>query len=65
MFRVPGTVDFMPTSDDYRRKAEECRQLAKQATDKIERTSLLRMATEYDQLAKRMAEIEVRQGRAR
>jgi hypothetical protein len=53
----------MPTSEEYRRKAEECRRLAEQATDQIERASQIRMAAQWDQLAKRMAELEASRSR--
>jgi hypothetical protein len=48
----------MPTSEEYRRKAEECRRLAELAADERERGSHVKMATQWDQLAKRMAEVE-------
>jgi hypothetical protein len=49
----------MPTSEEYRLKAEECRRLAELAADERERASHIRMAAQWDQLAKRMAEVEV------
>ncbi len=48
----------MPTSEEYRRKAEECRRLAELATDDSERSSHTKMALQWDQLAKRMADVE-------
>jgi hypothetical protein len=58
-----GGVDVqghMPTSEEYRRKAEECRRLAELAADESERASYTKMAVEWDQLAGRMADIETR-----
>jgi|HubBroStandDraft_6_1064221.scaffolds.fasta_scaffold379905_2 hypothetical protein len=43
----------MPTSEEYRRKAGECRRLAELATDESERSSHTKMALQWDQLAKR------------
>jgi hypothetical protein len=51
---------LMPTSEDYRHKAEECRRLAEHAHKEIERGSLLRMAAQFEVLAKRKAAIEDR-----
>jgi hypothetical protein len=48
----------MPTSEDYRRNAEECRRLAKLATDESERASHTKMALQWDELAKRMGDVE-------
>jgi hypothetical protein len=48
----------MPTSEGYRRKAEECRRLAELAADERERASHIKVATQWDQLATRMAEVE-------
>lgn len=48
----------MPTSEEYQHKAQECRRLAELATDESERASYTKMAVQWDQLAKRMAEIE-------
>jgi len=48
----------MPSSEDYRRKAEECRRLVELTADEFERASHIKMATQWDQLAKRMAEVE-------
>jgi hypothetical protein len=52
----------MPTSEDYKRSAEECRRLAQQAHDDIEREALLRMAAQWDRLAQHKAKVEGRQG---
>jgi hypothetical protein len=50
----------MATSEEYRRNAEECRRLAEQAADEIERASHIKMAAQWDQLAKRMSDVEAR-----
>jgi hypothetical protein len=55
----------MPTSEEYRRKVEEWRRLAELAADERERASHIRMATQWDQLAKRMAEVEAAKGAAK
>jgi hypothetical protein len=41
----------MPTSRQYRQKAEECQQLAKDTHDQVEREALLRMAVQWGRLA--------------
>jgi hypothetical protein len=41
----------MPTSEHYRKSAADCRRLAKEATDQVERETLLRMAAQWDRLA--------------
>jgi hypothetical protein len=41
----------MPTSEQYRQKAEECRQLAKDTHDQVEREALLRMSAQWARLA--------------
>ena len=48
----------MPTSKDYKRSAEECRRLAEQAHDQIEREALLTMAAQWDRLAEYKAKTE-------
>ena len=50
----------MPTSDHYKRRAEECRTLAEQAHDEHERTTILRMAEQWDRLAQHKAALEGR-----
>jgi hypothetical protein len=52
----------MPTSEHYKRSADECRRLAKEAHDEIERETLLRMAAQWHRLAKHKTKIEGRQG---
>lgn len=42
----------MPTYEDYRHSVEECRRFAEQAHDRVEREALLRMAAQWDRLAK-------------
>jgi hypothetical protein len=51
----------MPTSEDYKRSAEECRQFAGQTTDQVEREGLLRMAEQWARLAEHKAKKEGRQ----
>jgi hypothetical protein len=48
----------MPTSEHYRKSAEECRSHAGQAHDAHERESLLRMAAQWDRLAQHKASKE-------
>ena len=48
----------MPTSEQYKRRAEECRALAEQTHDDHERASILRMAEQWDILAKHKAKKE-------
>jgi hypothetical protein len=48
----------MPTAEDYKRSADECRHLAEQVQDSIERETILRMAGQWDRLARRKAQIE-------
>jgi hypothetical protein len=48
----------MPTSEDYRQSAEECRRLAEQAHDDVERDALLMMAAQWDRLAAYKAKAE-------
>jgi hypothetical protein len=48
----------MPTSEDYRRKAAETRQLATATQDVWERESLLRMAAQWERLAEHKAKKE-------
>jgi hypothetical protein len=48
----------MPTAEDYKRSAEECRRLAEQVQDPIERETILKMAEQWDRLARRKLQIE-------
>jgi hypothetical protein len=48
----------MPTAEDYKRSADECRRLAEQVQDSIERETILKMAEQWDRLARRKAQIE-------
>jgi hypothetical protein len=41
----------MPTSEEYRMKAQECRRLANESRDQVEREALLRMAAQWGRLA--------------
>jgi hypothetical protein len=51
----------VPTAEDYKRSAAECRRLAEQAHDEIERGALLRMAAQWDRLAVHKAKVENRE----
>lgn len=42
----------MPTSNEYLRNAEESRRLAAQSSDESERETLLRIAAQWERLAK-------------
>ena len=48
----------MPTAEDYRHSAHECRSHAREAQDRHERESLLRMAAQWDRLAEHKARKE-------
>jgi hypothetical protein len=48
----------MPTAEDYKRSADECRRLAEQVQDSIERETLLKMAEQWDRLARRKTQVE-------
>jgi hypothetical protein len=48
----------MPTSEHYRKRAEECRRLAEQAHDAHERATILRMAEQWERLAEHKAKKE-------
>jgi hypothetical protein len=50
----------MPTAEEYKRSAEECRRVAEQVDDPIERQAILRMAEQWDRLARRKTQIESR-----
>jgi hypothetical protein len=41
----------MPTSEQYRKSADDCRRLAEEAEDPGEREILLRMAAQWERLA--------------
>jgi hypothetical protein len=51
----------MPTAQDYRKNAEECRSNARDAENIHERETLLRIALEYDRLAEHKAGNESKQ----
>jgi hypothetical protein len=51
----------MPTSEHYRKSAEDCRRNAKEAHDVHERETLLRMAAQWDRLAEHKARKESEQ----
>lgn len=51
----------MPTADDYRIRARECRSHAREAQDMHERETLLRMAAQWDRLAEHKARKEAEQ----
>ena len=48
----------MPTSEHYRKSAQECRRIAKETDNRIERETLLRMAAQWDRLADHKARLE-------
>jgi hypothetical protein len=48
----------MPRSENYRQNAEDCRRHAQETHDKVERESFLRMAAQWDRLAKHKARKE-------
>jgi hypothetical protein len=48
----------MPTSEEYRQSAKECRRLAAEAQDEHERATLLGMARQWDRLAEHKANLE-------
>jgi hypothetical protein len=41
----------MPTTEQYRKSAEQCRRVAGNTTDREEREALLRIAAQWDRLA--------------
>ncbi len=54
----------LPSAEELRRKAAECRLAAEQFQDRFTRTRMLEMAGDYDRLAKRveaLAEAESRE----
>jgi hypothetical protein len=42
---------LMPTAEQYRKCAEQCRRVAGDTTDREEREALLRIAAQWDRLA--------------
>jgi hypothetical protein len=48
----------LPTAEEYRRSAQECRRLAQESHDAIERETLLRMAAQWDHLAAYKGKLE-------
>jgi hypothetical protein len=48
----------MPTSDHYRKSADDCRRHAKEAHDTLERETLMRMAAQWERLAQHKARKE-------
>jgi hypothetical protein len=54
---------ILPTSEDYWRRADEARLLARQTKDLWEREALLRMAAQWERLAAHKANMEARKPR--
>ena len=54
---MPGQEDFTAKQAEYRSHAEKMRQMAAEATDEVERSTLLRIADAWVQLAKRMSDL--------
>jgi hypothetical protein len=54
---------ILPTSEDYWRRADEARLLARQTKDLWEREALLRMAAQWERLAANKANMEARKPR--
>jgi hypothetical protein len=52
----------MPTSEQYRQKAEECRRLAGEVQEQLERDALLRMSAQWDRLADHKLRQETKDG---
>ena len=48
----------MPTAEEYKQSAEECRRIAEQVHDPLERGIILRMAEQGDRLARRKTQME-------
>jgi hypothetical protein len=48
----------MPTSEHYRKSADDCRRHSKEANDTLERETLLRMAAQWNRLAQHKARKE-------
>jgi hypothetical protein len=48
----------MPTSEQYRKSAEQCRRAAQSTNDKLEREALLRIAEQWGLLADHKARKE-------
>jgi hypothetical protein len=49
----------MPTSEHYRKSAEDCRRHAGEANDRHERETLLRVAAQWERLAEHKARKEL------
>jgi hypothetical protein len=52
----------MPTAEQYRRRAEECQQIAIETSDEFEREALLRLAAQWARLAEHKGRKETDQG---
>ena len=48
----------MPTSEQYRKSAEQCRRVAHNTDDRLERETLMRIAAQWDRLADHKARKE-------
>jgi hypothetical protein len=57
-YRKMSEASFMRTAEVYKCSADECRRLAEQVHDPIERETILKMAEQWDRLARRKAQIE-------
>ena len=57
-FTSQSGASLMPTAEDYKRSADECRRVAEQVQDSIERETILKMAEQWDRLARSKAQIE-------
>jgi hypothetical protein len=51
----------MPTAEQYRNSAEQCRKAAAKADDRLERESLFRIPAQWDRLADHKARKEAEQ----
>ena len=49
---------MMPTAEHYRKRAQECRRMTDETTDKEERETLLRIAMQWERLAAHKARKE-------
>jgi hypothetical protein len=47
----PNYLTGMPTAEQYRKSAEQCRRAASNTADRHEREALLRIAAQWDRLA--------------
>lgn len=59
-FQIAIYGPAMPTSEEYRRSADECLRLANEAEDPHEREVLIRIAAQWDRLAAYKAQLEDR-----